>query len=84
MAWASNRREDAAAARRQRFHLRVPRAPHRLARRPRAQIDLDTNLCRGCLRNLDEIAGWLDYTIEEKLAVLARLEQRRSDVKLKP
>ncbi|HUF20735.1 MAG TPA: DUF1289 domain-containing protein [Burkholderiales bacterium] len=48
------------------------------------QIDLDTNLCRGCLRNLDEIAGWLDYTIEEKLAVLARLEQRRSDIKLKP
>lgn len=48
------------------------------------QIDPDTNLCRGCLRNLDEIAAWLDYSIEQKLAVLARLEQRRSDVRFKP
>ncbi|MEX0960632.1 MAG: DUF1289 domain-containing protein [Burkholderiales bacterium] len=48
------------------------------------QIDPDTNLCRGCLRNLDEIAGWPDYSNEQKLAVLARLEQRRSDVRIKP
>ena len=34
-------------------------------------------LCRGCMRTLDEIAGWLDLCAAEKLAVLARLEERR-------
>jgi predicted Fe-S protein YdhL (DUF1289 family) len=36
-----------------------------------------SGLCRGCLRTLDEIAGWLDFSAAEKLAVLDRLEQRR-------
>lgn len=48
------------------------------------QLDPETNLCRGCLRSLDEIAGWLDYSIEQKLAVLARIDVRRANVKLKP
>jgi predicted Fe-S protein YdhL (DUF1289 family) len=34
-------------------------------------------LCRGCMRTLDEIAGWLDLSAAEKLAVLERLEERR-------
>jgi len=34
-------------------------------------------LCRGCMRTLDEIAGWLDLCAAEKLAVLERLEERR-------
>jgi predicted Fe-S protein YdhL (DUF1289 family) len=34
-------------------------------------------LCRGCLRTLDEIAGWLDFSASEKLAVLQRIEERR-------
>jgi len=41
------------------------------------QMNPFTGLCRGCMRTLDEIAGWLDFTAEEKLAVLERLEERR-------
>jgi predicted Fe-S protein YdhL (DUF1289 family) len=29
------------------------------------------------MRTLDEIAGWLDFSAAEKLAVLDRLEERR-------
>jgi uncharacterized protein len=36
-----------------------------------------TGLCRGCMRTLDEIAGWLDFSAAEKLAVLESLEERR-------
>jgi len=36
-----------------------------------------SGLCRGCLRTLDEIAGWLDFSASEKLAVLRRIEERR-------
>jgi predicted Fe-S protein YdhL (DUF1289 family) len=41
------------------------------------QMDPQTGLCRGCLRTLDEIAGWMDYTVSEKLEVLGRLDERR-------
>lgn len=41
-------------------------------------IDPDTQLCRGCHRTLDEIADWVEYTPEEKLAVLARVEARKA------
>jgi predicted Fe-S protein YdhL (DUF1289 family) len=36
-----------------------------------------TRLCEGCLRTLDEIACWSDYTREEKLAVRAKLDARK-------
>ena len=39
-----------------------------------------TGLCEGCLRTIDEIACWAGYTREEKLAVLAKLAARRSQV----
>ena len=42
------------------------------------QLDPNTGYCRGCLRTIEEIAGWVDYSNEEKLAVLDRLEQRRT------
>lgn len=41
------------------------------------QMDSETGYCRGCLRTIEEIAGWLDFTDEEKIAVLQRLEERR-------
>lgn len=41
------------------------------------QMDPQTCLCHGCLRTLDEIAGWMDYTVSEKLEVLGRLDERR-------
>ena len=41
------------------------------------QMDPQTGLCRGCLRTIDEIAGWMDYSTAEKLQVLERLDERR-------
>ena len=41
------------------------------------QMNPFTGLCRGCLRTLDEIAGWLDFSVSEKLEVLTRLDERR-------
>lgn len=37
-----------------------------------------TGLCDGCLRTIDEIAGWSGYSLAEKRAVLARLATRRA------
>ncbi|HZP93529.1 MAG TPA: DUF1289 domain-containing protein [Burkholderiales bacterium] len=44
------------------------------------ELDPKSGYCRGCLRTIDEIAGWLDFSDEEKLALLARLEERRRAV----
>lgn len=41
------------------------------------QVDPRSGLCLGCLRTIDEIAGWLDYSDAEKQRVLERLEERR-------
>jgi len=41
------------------------------------QMNPFNGLCRGCMRTLDEIAGWLDFSATEKLAVLDKLEERR-------
>lgn len=41
------------------------------------QMDPKTGLCLGCLRTIDEIAGWMDYSVTEKLEVLERLDERR-------
>jgi len=35
-----------------------------------------TQLCEGCFRTLDEIAGWWDYSPVQKQAVLVQLEDR--------
>jgi predicted Fe-S protein YdhL (DUF1289 family) len=40
-------------------------------------IDPRTRLCEGCLRTLDEIAGWISFSADEKRAVLAALPDRR-------
>ena len=39
-------------------------------------INPQTRLCEGCFRNLDEIAGWWDYSPVQKRVVLAQLEDR--------
>ncbi len=41
------------------------------------QMNPDTGLCRGCLRTIDEIAGWLEMSYAQKREVLAQLEERR-------
>jgi predicted Fe-S protein YdhL (DUF1289 family) len=40
-------------------------------------IDPRTRICRGCLRTIEEIAGWYDATAAEKRTILARLAERR-------
>jgi predicted Fe-S protein YdhL (DUF1289 family) len=41
------------------------------------RIDPDSGLCAGCLRTLDEIAGWSGYSDEQKRAVIQALANRR-------
>lgn len=48
------------------------------------QMNPFTGLCRGCFRTLDEIAGWLDFSVSERLEVLKRLDQRRPGHALQP
>lgn len=36
-----------------------------------------TGLCEGCLRTIDEIAGWSRMDDDEKRVVWARLDERR-------
>jgi predicted Fe-S protein YdhL (DUF1289 family) len=40
-------------------------------------IDPRTGLCEGCFRTLDEIAGWITFSNDQKRAVLAALPGRR-------
>ncbi len=40
------------------------------------RMDLDTGLCEGCLRTLDEIAAWGRMDDDDKRAVWAQVAQR--------
>ena len=42
-------------------------------------MDPATRTCRGCLRTIEEIAGWYDASIPEKQAILTRLAARRRE-----
>jgi len=39
-------------------------------------IDPANGFCLGCARTIPEIAGWLDFSTEEKCRILAALPQR--------
>jgi predicted Fe-S protein YdhL (DUF1289 family) len=41
-------------------------------------MDPATRLCRGCLRRVEEIAGWYGASPAEKRAILARIAARRA------
>ena len=41
-------------------------------------MDPRTRMCRGCLRTIDEIAGWYAASPAEKRAILDRLAARRA------
>jgi uncharacterized protein len=43
-------------------------------------MDPRTRTCRGCLRTIEEIAGWYNANPAEKRAILARLAERRRAV----
>jgi predicted Fe-S protein YdhL (DUF1289 family) len=40
-------------------------------------MDPRTRQCRGCLRTIEEIAGWYEASTEEKRALLVALAARR-------
>jgi len=40
-------------------------------------MDPATRTCRGCLRTIEEIAGWYEASSAEKAAIVARLAVRR-------
>jgi predicted Fe-S protein YdhL (DUF1289 family) len=40
-------------------------------------IDPASGFCHGCARTIPEIAGWLDFSAEEKRRVLAALGERQ-------
>jgi len=41
------------------------------------QMNVQSGLCSGCLRTIEEIAGWSRYSEAEKRAVWSRLVERR-------
>ena len=44
-------------------------------------MDLDTHLCKGCYRTLEEIGRWGSMSDGERQAIMSTLRQRReSDV----
>jgi predicted Fe-S protein YdhL (DUF1289 family) len=43
-------------------------------------MDPRTRQCRGCLRTIEEIAGWYEASTDEKRALLAVLAERRAAV----
>lgn len=40
-------------------------------------IDPATGFCRGCARTIPEIAGWLNFSAEDKRRVLAAVADRQ-------
>lgn len=43
-------------------------------------INPQTQLCDGCLRTLNEIAGWWEYSPDQKNRVIAQLEARLTHI----
>jgi len=44
------------------------------------RMDASSGWCEGCLRTIDEIAGWSLYADDEKRAVWDALEARRAEL----
>lgn len=44
-------------------------------------MDPATRLCRGCLRRVEEIAAWYEASAAEKDEILARVAERRAEMK---
>lgn len=47
-------------------------------------IDLATGYCFGCGRTGDEIAGWINYSDEERRTVMTQLPARMETIERKP
>ena len=48
------------------------------------RMDAKSGLCEGCLRTLDEIAGWAAAPDERKVLILAAVAQRRARLDAPP
>ena len=48
------------------------------------RMDANSGLCEGCLRTVDEIAGWAVATDDAKRLVLAAIAQRRARLDASP
>ena len=46
------------------------------------RMNATTGLCEGCLRTIEEIAGWSRYEDADKRAVWLRITQRRASASL--
>jgi uncharacterized protein len=44
-------------------------------------IDPASGFCLGCARTIPEIAGWLEFSAEEKQRILAILPERQEQAK---
>ena len=42
------------------------------------RMDAQSGFCEGCLRTVDEIAGWAAMPDEQKLLILAAIARRRA------
>ena len=40
-------------------------------------LDPETRMCTGCLRTIEEITDWIDYTDDQRTAILGELPGRR-------
>ena len=43
-------------------------------------LDAASGMCTGCLRTLDEIAGWIDMSDEARRVLIDELPRRRSHI----
>ncbi|MFH1196248.1 MAG: DUF1289 domain-containing protein [bacterium] len=41
-------------------------------------IDITTNLCAGCMRTIDEITNWVNYTDQKREKIMDEIEFRKS------
>ena len=48
------------------------------------RMDAASGLCEGCLRTVDEIAGWAAAPDEQKRLILAAIAQRRARLDAAP
>ena len=48
------------------------------------RMDAQSGLCEGCLRTVDEIAGWAAAPDEKKRLILAAVAQRRARLDAAP
>jgi uncharacterized protein len=46
------------------------------------KMDPGTGWCEGCLRTIDEIAGWAGLSDADKLVIWDRLAERREQIEL--